>query len=113
MEVRLKATQTDEKTLKSLQEILLRYSGRNPVYLRVVEANGDYLLRSRELFADPCDSLLRELRELLGEKEVGLSYHPRQAQQAASAPGSGMQALLNGNRHGNASRSINSGPKGQ
>jgi len=105
VELCLDAKETDEALLKKVQEILLRHSGKNPVYLRVVEPNGDYLLRSREVSAELSDSLLEELRQLLGQKRVVLGYHPRppKAGVQGSANG-GLQAFLNGKRNSNRSR---------
>ena len=101
-EVRLNSKQTDAKLLKQLQGTILRYRGNNPVYLRVVEPNGDYLLRSRELFAEPCDKLLEDLRERLGEAQVGLNYHPRSTAKGAGAGplNRGMYALIHGGSEG-------------
>ncbi|HUU28517.1 MAG TPA: DNA polymerase III subunit alpha [archaeon] len=105
IELSLDTRETSADLLKLLQQILLRHSGKNPVYLRVVETNGDYILRSRELFANPSDKLLEELRKVLGEKKVGLAYHPRSPQSAPVFQKKGMQALLKGN--GNSIRASN------
>ena len=98
VELRLNSKNTNAKLLKQLQETILRYRGNNPIYLRVVEPNGDYLLRSRELFAEPSDELLGELRGKLGEAQVGLNYHPRSAVHAdkAGVVNGGMHALIHG-----------------
>jgi DNA polymerase III subunit alpha len=75
LEIETEKSNVDE--LQSLQEILLRHGGNNPVFLRVVETNGSCLLKSRELTASPTDTLLGELRSLLGETKVTLGYHPQ------------------------------------
>lgn len=112
VEVCLDAQKTDEVLLKGVQEVLLRHSGKNPVYLKVVEPNGDYLLRSREVFAELSDSLLGELRQLLGESQVALSYHPRAPRRGPQGRSNGgVQAPLNGERNSNRAR-IN-GPNGK
>ncbi len=105
VEVCLDAKKTDDALLKSVQEVLLRHGGKNPVYLRVVEPNGDYLLRSREVFAELSDSLLEELRQLLGERQVALSYHPRAPKRGPQGlSNGGVQALLNSERNSNRTR---------
>jgi len=98
VELRLDTREADSKLLKRLQETILRYRGNNPVYLLVGEPNGDYLLRCRELFAEPSDELLAELREQLGQARVRLSYHPRSTVQVAPAGpvNGGMHALIHG-----------------
>lgn len=102
VEVCLDAQKTDEVLLKGVQEVLLRHSGKNPVYLRVIEPNGDYFLRSREVCAEPSDSLLGELRQLLGESQVALSYHPRAPRRGPQGlSNGGVQAPLNGERNSN------------
>jgi len=112
VEVCLDAQKKYEVLLKGVQEVLLRHSGKNPVYLRVIEPNGDYLLRSREVFAEPSDSLLGELRQLLGERQVALSYHPRAPRRGPQGlSNGGVQAMLNSERIGNRAR-IN-GPNGK
>jgi len=89
-----------------VQEIFLRHDGRNPVYLRVSEAHGDYVLRSRGLCAEPSDGLLDELRQLLGRRKAVLGYHPRgpQAATAQLKNNGGVRALLNGERNGGRGR---------
>ena len=109
VEVRIETDKADEKLLKKLQKAIMRHSGTNPVYLRVVEPNGDYLLRSRELFAAPSDGLLEELRDLLGVKKVSLGYHPRTVR-AGVPNGGGVHALFANekNNGGNGSQRNNS-----
>jgi len=112
VEVRLDTKKTDGPLLKSIQEALLRHSGKNPFYLRVVEPNGDYLLRSREVSVEPSDSLLEELRQLLGQRRVVLSYYPRSPRPGAPGPtNGGFHAFLNGQR--NNSRTKTNGPNGK
>jgi DNA polymerase III subunit alpha len=98
VELRLVPDQTDSKLLKKIQETILRYRGNNPVYLLVEEPNGHYLLRSREMFAEPCDQLLKDLREHLGETNAHLKYYPRQVNQPAvtGLNNGGMHALIHG-----------------
>ena len=86
--------ESGEDTLKQVQKTLLKYPGKNPVYLRVSEANGEYLLRSRGISAAPTDELLRELRDLLGPKQVGLGYHPVLSDHRESKNG-GMESFIN------------------
>ena len=112
VELSLDAKKADDALLNSVQETLLRHSGKNPVYLRVIEPNGDYLLRSREVFAEPSDSLLEELRQLLGQRRVVLGYHPRAPRPGAQgAVNGGVQALFNGKSNSNRSRT--NGPGGR
>ena len=112
VEVRLDVKKTDGSLLKSIQEALLRHGGKNPVYLRVVEPNGDYLLRSREVSAEPSDSLLEELRQLLGQRRVVLGYYPRAPKPGAPGPtNGGVHAFLNGQR--NNGRKKTNGPNGK
>ncbi|OGG06726.1 MAG: hypothetical protein A3F83_14860 [Candidatus Glassbacteria bacterium RIFCSPLOWO2_12_FULL_58_11] len=52
------------------------------------------------------DSLLEELRTLLGRRKALLSYHPRgpQAATAQTKNNGGVRALLNGERNGGRGR---------
>jgi len=93
VELEIDSNRADGKLLKSVQQAILRHDGTNPVYLRVIEPNGEYLLRSRELSAQPSDELLEELRRLLGPRKVTLGYHPR-VSRAGVPNGGGVHAMF-------------------
>ncbi|MCE5270667.1 DNA polymerase III subunit alpha [bacterium] len=76
VEVHFKPRETDEATLKKVQAALFGHVGDNPVYLRLLEPNGEYLLRSKQITVKPVDSLLAELRALLGPSGAKLAWHP-------------------------------------
>jgi hypothetical protein len=113
VELAINTRDTDAARLKLLQEILLAHSGKNPVYLRLVEPNGEYILRSREIYTNPSDGLLHELRKVLGENMVSLVYHPRGTQETPSGiRKNGMQVLMkNGGNGSNKVRGMNAGER--
>ena len=93
VEVRIKVREAGDDLLKKVQTVLFAHPGENPVYLRLSEPNGEYLMRSRQIYVKPEDSLLTGLRALLGPKGAGLFWPPARA---GAAPSTGkLESFMN------------------
>ena len=65
----------NEKGLKSLKTKLSRYPGKVPVYLKLDTENykSVQILVGQELYVDPNEVLMDELKELIGEGKFSLT----------------------------------------
>ncbi len=72
--VRIVTSQSQEGTLKNLQEILSKYPGPTPVYLEFLDNNQvrSQMLVDRSLFVQPSENLVISLSQALGEEAISL-----------------------------------------
>ena len=70
MDIRLSSPGLTREDLLKIKDILLRYTGKTPVYLRLQSpVHGDSLISvGRDVRVDPSDRLMNELEAVLGEK---------------------------------------------
>jgi DNA polymerase III subunit alpha len=75
LDINLNATGLTPDDLVKVKEILLRYSGTVPVYLRLQNAKHKESLISvdRDIRVNPADQLIREIEDILGEGAVSLA----------------------------------------